>query len=99
MKIDKENFVETLNATGKTLYDQVKKLLKEGNVRTITIRSKAGKDLVKFPLTVGVIGAVILPYVAILSVIIGLATECSIIVERTDQTPVNNEPTMPVKTG
>lgn len=92
MEINKDNVTETIKATGKTLYEQVKKLLHEGNIRTIIIKNKNGKEIAKFPLTAGVVGAVILPVVAVLGLVIGLASECSIIVEKD---PENNEPIIP----
>lgn len=82
MEINRDNVTETIKATGKTLYEQVKKLLHEGNIRSIIIKNKDGKELAKFPLTFGAIGAAILPAVAVLALIIGFATDCSIIVEK-----------------
>ena len=94
MEINKDNVTETIKATGKTLYEQVKKLLHEGNIRTLIIKNKNGKEIAKFPLTAGVVGAVILPVVSVLGLIIGFANDCSIIVEKD---PEHNEPTMPAK--
>lgn len=92
MEINKENISETIKATGKTLYEQVKKLLHEGNIRTLIIKNKNGKEVAKFPLTAGVIGAAILPIVAVIALVIGFANDCSIVVEKEPDTPSPNKP-------
>ena len=73
---------ESFKATGKTLLKKVKELIKEGNVRKITIKDKSGKDLVVFPLTIGVVGAVVAPVLAAVGALAALIGECTISVER-----------------
>lgn len=73
---------ETFKVTGKKLTEKVKKLVKEGNVRKVTIKDKNGKVLVEFPLTIGVAGAVLAPWLAIVGGLAALVTECSITVQR-----------------
>lgn len=72
---------ETLTIEGRQLLEQVKRLLHEGNVRRITIRQEE-RVVVEFPLTVGVVGAVIAPVLAGIAVIAALLAECTIEVER-----------------
>ena len=67
---------------GDELLAKVKQLIKEGNVRQITIKNKDGKTLVVLPLTVGVVGAVLVPVLAAVGTIAALVTECTITVER-----------------
>ncbi|KYK29811.1 hypothetical protein AYK20_00115 [Thermoplasmatales archaeon SG8-52-1] len=64
------------------LVKTVKKLLHEGNVRRIIIKDENGKILLDLPATVGLIGAVIAPWLAALGVIGAIATKCTIVVER-----------------
>ncbi|MFH1347352.1 MAG: DUF4342 domain-containing protein [Candidatus Margulisiibacteriota bacterium] len=73
---------EEFNITGKELVDKVKKLLKEGNIRKITIKDKDKNVILAIPLTIGVIGAVIAPVLAAVGAVAALLTECSITVER-----------------
>ncbi len=73
---------EEFRVSGEELLGKVKALLKEGNVRTIAIKDKSGKTLVQFPLTVGVVGAVLAPMLAAVGAIAALVTECVITVER-----------------
>jgi hypothetical protein len=73
---------EKYEIKGEELLKKVKALIKEGNVRKITISDKKGKVLVAFPLTLGVIGAVIAPVLAAVGAIAALVTECTVTVER-----------------
>lgn len=74
--------METFKVDGENLVKKVKELIKEGNVRKITIKDKSGKELVSFPLTFGVVGAVIAPVLAAIGAIAALIGECTISVER-----------------
>ena len=74
--------VETFTVKGEELLKKVKDVIKEGNVRRITIKDKSGKTLVAVPLTLGVVGAVLAPVLAAVGAIAALVTECSITVER-----------------
>lgn len=78
----KEAKEEEFKVTGEKLLGKVKELIKEGNVRKITIKDKNGKALVTFPLTIGVVGAVLAPVLAAVGAIAALVTECTISVER-----------------
>ena len=78
---------ESFNINGEDLLNKVKELLREGNIRKITISDKSGKELMSFPLTVGVVGAVFLPVLAAVGAMAALITECTISVER--ETPVD----------
>ncbi|HVW16260.1 MAG TPA: DUF4342 domain-containing protein [Mucilaginibacter sp.] len=77
---------ESFNIHGENLLKKVKELIAEGNVRKITINDKTGKELASFPLTVGVVGALLLPTLAAVGAIAALVTECTITVERDDDT-------------
>lgn len=72
----------TLN--GENLLKKIKELIAEGNVRKITISDKSGKELMSFPLTIGVVGAVLAPVLAAIGALAALIGECSITVERED---------------
>jgi len=73
---------ESFKVNGENLLKKVKELIKEGNVRKITIKDKGGKELMSFPLTFGVVGAVIAPVLAAVGAIAALIGECTISVER-----------------
>lgn len=73
---------ESFHVNGENLLKKVKELIAEGNVRKITIKDKSGKELVTFPLTIGVVGAMIAPVLAAIGAIAALIGECTISVER-----------------
>ena len=73
---------ESFTIKGDELVGKFKELIAEGNIRQITIKGKDGKTLVVFPLTIGVVGAVLVPVLAAMGAIAALVTECTISVER-----------------
>ncbi|HEY4197045.1 MAG TPA: DUF4342 domain-containing protein [Mucilaginibacter sp.] len=76
---------ESFSIHGENLLKKVKELIEEGNVRKITIHDKSGKELASFPLTVGVVGALLLPMLAAIGALAALITECTITVERDEE--------------
>ena len=61
---------------------RVKDLLHEGNVTQIIVRDEEGKLLLELPVTAGLIGVVLAPWLAALGTIAALATRCTLSVER-----------------
>ena len=75
-------FHESFKIDGENLLKKIKELIKEGNIRKITIKDKKGKELVTFPLTIGVVGTVVVPILAAVGAMAALIGECTITVER-----------------
>ena len=73
---------EEFAVSSDNLVRRVKELLHEGNVRRIIIKDEAGKTLLEMPVTVGVVGVILAPWLAALGAIAALATRCTITVER-----------------
>lgn len=59
------------------IFAKMKEIVDKGNVTRILIR-KGDKNIVNFPLTAGVIGAVLVPWGAILGIVAALGTQCDI---------------------
>ena len=78
----KDQNTEEFQVSSDDLVKTVKKLINEGNVRRIIIRDDKGKTLLDMPVTIGVIGAIIAPWLAALGVIGAIATNCNIVVVR-----------------
>jgi hypothetical protein len=76
-----ETFRESFKVATDQLVDAVKKLLHEGNVRRIIIK-QGNRSVAEFPLTVGVIGAVLAPVLAAVGALAAVLTDCSVEVER-----------------
>jgi hypothetical protein len=75
---------ESFNIHGENLLKKIKELIEEGNVRKITITDKTGRELMSFPLTIGVVGVLVVPVLAAIGAIAALVGECTITVERTE---------------
>ena len=75
-------FKETFTVKGEQLIKKIKELIAEGNVRKISIHDKADKEIMSFPLTIGVVGAVLAPVLAAVGALAALIGDCTISVER-----------------
>lgn len=73
---------EYFNIRGENLLKKIQELIHEGNVRRITITDKSGKELLSFPLTIGVVGTLLAPILAAVGALAALVGECKIAVER-----------------
>lgn len=80
-----ERRTEEHKVRGENLVAKVKELIREGNIRRISIRNEDGKELIEIPLTLGVVGTLLLPAWAAIGAIAALVTNCSIVVEREDE--------------
>jgi len=75
---------EEFQVDGDQLVAKIKELLHEGNVRRISIRNEEGRTLLDLPLTVGVVGALLLPQLAALGAIAALLTNATIVIEKVE---------------
>ena len=82
-----ETFWQKLEGTTDQILNQLKKLVDEGNIRRVVVKQR-GRTVAEFPLTAGVIGAVLAPVAAAIGALSALLAECSIEVEKTVQEPV-----------
>ena len=73
---------EEYEVRGEDLLSRIKELVREGNIRRITIRSEQGNTLIEIPLAIGVVGAMLLPVWASVGALAALVTNCTIAVER-----------------
>jgi hypothetical protein len=82
---DRKTRTEEFEVDGDKIVETVKRLVREGNIRRITIKDAAGMNLIEIPLTLGVVGTVLVPVLAALGALAALVTHCSIVVERIDK--------------
>lgn len=73
---------EEYSISSEELVKTIKKVIHEGNVTRIVVKSEKGETLLEIPATVGVVGAILAPWMAALGVIAAIVTNCKIIVER-----------------
>src|SRR5690606_35662695 len=84
---------ETFIVNGENLLKKIKEIIAEGNVTKISISDKSGKEIMSFPVTIGVVGVVFAPIFAAIGALAALLTECKITVEKRkdDDVPPPNE--------
>ena len=75
---------EEFSVKGDEVVEKVKQLIAEGNVRRVIIKNEKGESIMEFPVTFGVVGALLLPVFAALGAAAALVTNCTIVVERRD---------------
>jgi hypothetical protein len=86
---------EEFKVDGDAVIATVKELLHEGNVRRLVIKNEQGETLIEVPLTIGVVGAVLLPVWAAIGAIAALAVNLTIGVERVDAAPAKDQTVNP----
>jgi uncharacterized protein DUF4342 len=79
-------FWQKLEGTTEQVFSQLRKLVEEGNIRRVVVKQK-GKTIAEFPLTAGVIGAVIAPVAAAIGALSALIADCTIEVEKVVHEP------------
>jgi len=81
--MDEENVRnEEFRVTGDAVLAKIKEIIHEGNVRRITIKNEDGNTLIEIPLTLGVVGVLLLPVWAAIGAIAALAANLTIVVEK-----------------
>ena len=74
-------FWEAVKGDAQTIVDKVKAIVHEGNVRRIIVQHE-GRTVAEFPLTAGVVGAVLAPALAAIAAIVAMLKDCTLQVER-----------------
>jgi len=77
--------VEEFQVSGDDLLAKVKELLREGNIRRVTIRDEKGRSLLDIPLTLALAGALVKPKLIALAAIAAVCTHGTVVIERTSE--------------
>jgi hypothetical protein len=75
---------ESIKVDANTVTEKLKALIHEGNVRRVVVKHE-GRTVAEFPLTAGVVGAVIAPVLAAVAAIAAMLKDCTVEIERIDQ--------------
>lgn len=89
MPITKETIYETLHLDDEgvdRVIDRIKALVHEGNVRRLVVKDAQGKTLIEAPLTIGVVGAMLVPIWAAIAAIAAIVADATVVVERHEDT-------------
>lgn len=76
-----KTYWDSFKAEGENVIAKIKALVREGNVRRVVVQQD-GRVVAEFPLTAGVIGAVLAPVLAAIGALVALLQDCTIQVER-----------------
>ncbi|HTH69960.1 MAG TPA: DUF4342 domain-containing protein [Candidatus Saccharimonadales bacterium] len=85
MPLTKESIFETFHIDDQgveRVIDQIKELVHEGNVRRLIVKDRTGATVIEAPLTVGVVGAVLVPVWAAIAAIATIVADATVVVER-----------------
>lgn len=85
MSTTEQVHTEEHKVAGDRLVERIKELVRQGNIRRVIVKNDEGKTLIEIPLTIGVVGAVLLPVWVALGAIAALAAQYTIEVEKTDE--------------
>lgn len=83
-------WTEEFSVRSSEVIDKVKGLIYEGNVNKISVKHD-GRTLVEIPVTFGAIGAMVLPHLAVLGVMVAMFKRCTIEVVRNDGSTIKTE--------
>jgi hypothetical protein len=73
---------EEFRVNGEALLSKIKEIIHEGNVRRIIIKDEKGATYIEIPMTVGIVGTILLPVWAAIGAIAALASNFNIVVEK-----------------
>jgi hypothetical protein len=83
-------FWESFKVEGENVVERVKQIVHEGNVRRVLVKQN-GITVAEFPLTAGVVGAVIAPVLAAIGALVALMKDCTIEIEKNRESAANGE--------
>ena len=81
---DSQPRTEEFSVTGGQVIEFLKKILHEGNIRRVVLKDESGKTLLEIPVTIGVVGVVLLPVWAAIGAAAALVAKMTIVIERTE---------------
>ena len=73
---------EEFKLSGSEVIDKIKELIHQGNIRRISLKDESGKAILEIPLTLGVVGAALMPVLAAVGAVAALAARLTIVVEK-----------------
>jgi len=91
-----KTFVEEVEVSGKHLLAEINRLIAEGNIRKLVVKSDDGHVFLTVPLTAGAVAGGILtlgaPWLAVLAAVAGLVAKVKVEVTRDEAPPASPAP-------
>jgi hypothetical protein len=85
MNEEKPTRTEEFRLEGGKVLDKVKEIIHAGNVRRITLKNEEGKIYMEIPLTLGLVGAALLPILAAVGALAAVVTRMVIVIEKIEE--------------
>lgn len=86
-----ENKKNEFQVKGEELLSKIKQLIQEGNIRRIIIKDDKGGIFMEIPLTVGVVGAALLPVLAAVGALAAMMSNFTLEVIKKEPADHNTE--------
>ncbi|TRZ88455.1 DUF4342 domain-containing protein [bacterium] len=84
MAEEKKTRTEEFKLHGDEILNKLKELLHQGNIRRIILKDESGKTFMEIPLTVGVVGAIVIPVWAAIGAIAALVSKLTVVIEKVE---------------
>jgi len=81
----KKTTQEEFKINSDEIVKKVKEVIEEGNARRIIIKNEQGNSIMEIPMTIGVVGALLAPYLAAVGAIAAVVTNCTVVVIKNDE--------------
>ena len=82
---EKKARTEEFEISGDKLVERLKQIVHVGNIRRITIKNEKGDTLIEVPLTLGIVGAALLPVWAAIGAIAAMVAKLKIVIEKIEE--------------
>ena len=73
---------EEIKVNGGNLLKKIKAIIKEGNVKKITVKNSEGESVLRIPVTAGLVMLIIAPYLMIIAALATLVADYTLVIER-----------------
>ena len=87
-----EEFKEEFKVKSEEVIGKIKELIHEGNVSRIIIKDEEGKTYLEIPVTIGVIGVLLAPWLAAIGAIAAMVGHLKIEVIRSEEPKKPSDP-------
>ena len=92
-EIGKTTTTQEFSVSAEDLTRKISELFREGNVSKIIVKDEKGKALLEIPVTAGLVGVLLAPWLAAIGVVAAVATKCTVVVVR--RAPTGPPPVTP----
>jgi len=75
---------EEFKLEGGKVLQKIKELIHQGNIRRIILKNEDGRTLIEIPLTLGLVGAALLPVFAAVGALATLVSRMTLVVEKAE---------------